>query len=361
MLKIRLTALTGLLGVLLSLPAAHAEDAHYKIVTGPERGTYIQIGADLAKYVAAPAGIDLDVLASKGSAENVQELRYEPGVKLALVQSDVYQAYLDMAKNGNAEAGQIIRPLRLIMPLYDEEIYFVVRNDSPMQNINEIKGKTISVGLIGSGTAQSATTLYRLMFGQTIPDQNVQHLSNEDALAALIVRKIDVAIVVAGQPAKLFTDMNPDLLAQIRFLKLDPTAPETARAKQTYFPATIRTSSYPNWLKQDVPTLTVKAFLVTYDYNLRDTVGKLDRFADSLCTNFDTLQQHGHPKWKEVKPELPNLGKDWQYYRPMETRMKACFAHHMTAAVNTSTTADDPAKPKPNCTDQERVLLLCGK
>lgn len=361
MLRIKLTALTGLLGVLLSLPAAYAGDAHYKIVTGPERGTYIQIGADLAKYVAAPAGIDLDVLASKGSAENVQQLRYAPGVKLALVQSDVYQAYLDMAKNGNSEAGQIIRPLRLIMPLYDEEIYFVVRNDSPMQTINEIKGKTISVGLIGSGTAQSATTLYRLMFGQQIPDENAQHLSNEDALAALIVRKIDVAIVVAGQPAKLFTDMNPDLLAQIRFLKLDPTAPETARAKQTYFPATIRTSSYPNWLKQDVPTLTVKAFLVTYDYNLRDTVGNLDRFADSLCSNFDMLQQHGHPKWKEVKPELPSLGKDWQYYKPMEARMKACFAHHTTAAATTATTTDDPAKPKPNCTDQERVLLLCGK
>ena len=78
-----LFALFGLAGLVAE---AHAQ-ADYKIVTGPERGTYIQIGQDLAKWVADPIGMDLDVLASKGSAENVQRMRYEPGVKFALVQS----------------------------------------------------------------------------------------------------------------------------------------------------------------------------------------------------------------------------------------------------------------------------------
>jgi uncharacterized protein len=369
MLKTILTGLAGLIA-LLCVTLAVAANAHYKIVTGPERGTYIQIGNDLSKWVAQPAGIDLDVIASKGSAENVQRMRFEPGVKLALVQSDVYQAYVDMANSGNEDAGTTIRPLRLIMPLYDEEIYFVVRNDSPMKTINEIKDKVISVGLIGSGTAQSATTLYRLMFGQPVPEQNAQHLSNEDALAALIVKKIDVAIIVAGQPAKLFTEMNPDLLQQIRFLRVDPNAPETARAKQTYFPATIRVSSYPNWLKEDVPTLTVKAFLVTYDYNLRDTVGNLNRFADSLCDNFDNLQEHGHPKWKQVKLELPALGKGWQYYPPVEKHLKACLAHRAAAqaagtagaagAERAAATTTQKTNRRP-CSEQERLLLLCGK
>src|ERR1700739_944954 len=172
--------LAGWLGLALMIMSsfACAEPAHYKIVTGPERGTYIQIGQDLSKWVAQPAGIDLEVMSSKGSAENVQRMRFEPGVKLALVQSDVYQAYVDMANSGNADAGTTIRPLRLIMPLYDEEIYFVVRADSPLKNINEIKDKNISVGLLGSGTAQSGTTLYRLMFGQPIPEQNAPQLTH---------------------------------------------------------------------------------------------------------------------------------------------------------------------------------------
>src|ERR1700709_54063 len=100
---------------LLFATLATAAGAHYKIVTGPERGTYIQIGQDLSKWVAQPANIELEVIASKGSAENVQRMRFEPGVKLALVQSDVYQAYLDMANHGNADAGNAIRALRRII------------------------------------------------------------------------------------------------------------------------------------------------------------------------------------------------------------------------------------------------------
>ncbi len=349
-----LFALFGLAGLNTQ---AHAQ-ADYKIVTGPERGTYIQIGADLAKWVADPINMSLDVLASKGSAENVQRMRYEPGVKFALVQSDVYQAYLDMASAGNPEAGKIIQPLRLIMPLYNEEIYFVVRSDSPLNYIHEIKDKNISVGLIGSGTAQSATTLYKLMFNQPIPEENAQHYSNEDALAKLIVRKLDVAIIVAGQPAKLFQDLNTDLLGQIKLLKLDPSVPETARAEQTYFPATIRTTSYPNWIKEDSPTLTVKAFLVTYDYNLRGTVGMMSEFADSLCTHFDDLQANGHPKWKQVKLELPALSRGWRYYPPTEKRLRSCIAK--MAANGSGATPVTQRAPKRSCTDAEKVLMLCG-
>jgi len=363
-----LLAIAGMIGAGSSFAA---DPIPYKITTGQERGTYIQIGQDLSKYVAEPAGIELEVLPSKGSAENVQRMRYEPGVKFALVQSDVYQAYMDMATSGNADAGKIIKPLRLIMPLYDEEIYFVTRADSPMKYIHEIKGKNISVGPIGSGTAQSAETLYRLMFGEPIAEANEQHLNNEDSLARLIVGKIDVAVIVAGQPAKLFQDMNPELLKQIKLLRLDSSAQETARAKQTYFPATIRTSSYPNWIQEDTPTLTVKAFLVTYDYGLRGTVGALSKFADSLCTNFDTLQANGHPKWKQVHLELPPLTRGWKYYPPMEKHLRACIAQRTAAAEQSQTPARkvaardaDAAAQKPkkaSCTAQEKLLLLCDQ
>src|SRR5437773_9139838 len=110
----------------------------YKIVTASERGTYIEIGRDIARYVAPEADINLEVLPSAGSAENVRRLRFEPGVKLALVQSDVYQAFLDQALAGNAEASKIIQPLRVVMPLYNEEIYFIVRADSDLHSFHEL-------------------------------------------------------------------------------------------------------------------------------------------------------------------------------------------------------------------------------
>jgi TRAP-type uncharacterized transport system substrate-binding protein len=152
--------------------------------------------------------------------------------------------------------------------------------------------------------------------------------------------------------------MNPDLLKQIKLLKLDPSVPESTRAQQTYFPAIIRASNYPNWLTEDTPTWTVKAFLVTYDYALRGTVANLTRFADSLCANFDNLQEHGHPKWKQVKLELPSLGKGWSYYPPVEKHLRACLARRAEAARNPQPQQAAVAK-KLACSDQARLLLLC--
>jgi TRAP-type uncharacterized transport system substrate-binding protein len=284
-------------------------------------------------------------------------MRFEQGIKLALVQSDVYQAFLDEAKAGNTEAGNIVRPLRMVMPLYDEEIYFVVRADSPLDHIHEIRNKKIGVGTLGSGTALTSRTLYQLMFGEPLPAANAQYLNNEDALARLTVDKsIDVAIIVAGQPAKLFADMKPEARKFIKLLKLDASAPETERVKKTYFPAAIRAANYSTWLAGDVPTLTVKAYLVTYDYNLQSTVGNLGRFAESLCTHFDQLQANGHPKWKQVRLELPALGQGWRYFGPMEKRLRACIARRATLGASSS---GQPPPPARACTDQERVLGIC--
>ena len=249
-----LLAATGLQAQTQSAAASPASRVQYKIVTASERGTYIQIGRDIAKFIAPAASIDLEVLPSAGSAENVERLRFEPGVKLAMVQSDVYQAFLDLAAGGNAEAGRMIRPLRVIMPLYNEEIYFIARADSPLNFVHEIKDAKINVGALRSGTAMSATTLYRQMFAAAIPEGSASYLSNEEALVKLIDDKtIDVVVVVAGQPAKLLVDMKPEARQLIKLLKFDPNNAAGKAAFKTYFPATVRAASYPNLLAEDVP------------------------------------------------------------------------------------------------------------
>ncbi len=329
--------------------AGRSGNIPFKIVTASERGTYIQIGRDLAKFVAPDAGIDLEVLPSAGSAENVKRLRREAGVKLALVQSDVYQAFLDQAAAGNAEARELIQPLRLIMPLYNEEIYFIVRADAPQAFVHEIRNARINVGPLLSGTAMTATTLYRQLFGAALPDANASFLSNEEALVKLTGDKsLDVVVVVAGQPARLLADMKPEARQLIKLLKFDPAQPGSEEALRTYFKATVRATSYPNLLSEDISGIAVKAYLVTYDYNLGVTVNRLTRFARSLCNRFDTLQAQGHPKWREVELGLPALGRGWSYYPPMAKEMRSCM--------------EQRAKPMPvvkACTQQERILGLC--
>jgi TRAP transporter TAXI family solute receptor len=342
----------GLMATGLSLYGAVSfAAAEFKIVTASTRGTYIQIGRDIASFVAPQADIDLEVLPSAGSAENVRRLRYEPGVKFAIVQSDVYQAFLDLAAGGNAEAGSIIRPLRVIMPLYNEEIYFVVRADSDLNYVHEIRDARIGAGALGSGTALTTTTLYRLMFNEPIPEAKASFQPNEDALIKLITDKtVDVVAIIAGQPAKLLVDMKPEARQLIRLLKLDPNHASSKAALKTYFQTTVRASNYPNLLTEDLSALAVKAFLVTYDYNLKLTRDSLARFARSLCENMPTLRAKGHPKWGEVELALPDLGRGWFYYPPTAREIRGCM-------VGQSATKTPPARA---CTQQERILGLCG-
>jgi hypothetical protein len=334
---------------LLATPLA--AQVEYKIVTGSERGTYIQIGRDLARIIAPPAGIRLEALPSAGSAENVRRLRYEPGVKLALVQSDVYQAFLDQAAAGNPDAAAMIRPLRLVLPLYNEEIYFIARADSPLEFVHDIRGARINLGPIGSGTALSSSTIYRLMFGSQVPESRSSFMTNEEALTKLIGANpsLDVVVVVAGQPAKLLADMKPEAKQYVKLLKVDPAHATTRAALKTYFPATVKASNYPSILTEDVSGFAVKAFLVTYDYNVQNAGVHLARFARSLCENFVKLQAEGHPKWREVELALPDLGRGWSYYKPTATEIRACLSARPSGA-----------KPPAACTQQERILGLCN-
>jgi len=154
-----------------------------------------------------------------------------------------------------------------------------------------------------------------------------------------------VVVVVAGQPTKLLVDMKPEARQLIKLLKFDANHEAGKTALQTYFPANVRADSYPNLLAEDVPSVAVKAFLVTYDYKLAVTGDHLARFARSLCQNFAQLQAQGHPKWREVQLGLPELGRGWSYYPLTERVLRNC--------------ALSQAQQKARCSQQERILGLC--
>ena len=323
--------------------------AQYKIVTADTRGTYHAIGNDLAKFVAPKADIELEARPTSGSAENIKLLRFEPGVKFAIVQADVYQAFVDRAGD-NREASRIIRPLRVILPLYNTEIHYVARADSPLNYLHDLKDAKINGGLVGSGAAFITHTLYRMMFNSPIPETNASWIQNSEALVKLITDKsIDVAVVAAGQPAPIIANMKPEAQKYIKLLKFDPSHPSSKRPMSIYSPATVRAKSYPNILKDDFTTISVGAFLVTYDYQLQGTVDHLVRFARSLCENFSTLQAQGHPKWKDVDLSLPALNDGWTYYGPTAREIRACVAAR-----------NAPARPAKACSAEEKILGLCG-
>jgi len=194
----------------------------------------------------------------------------------------------------------------------------------------------------------SPATAQRIGAG-TSPAASASYLPNDEALIELITdRSVDVAVVAAGQPAPIIANMKPEAQKFIKLLKFDPSHPSSKRPLTVYAPSTVRAKSYPNLLTEDFTTISVGAFLVTYDYNLQATVDYLVRFARSLCQQFPVLQEKGHPKWREVSLALPALNKGWAYYPPTARELRACVA------------ARKPAARTKACSAEEKILGFCS-
>ncbi len=336
-----LRLLLGLLCCMLA-PAVWSADRVRLIVAGSERSTNAQVVRDIAKHVAKPADIEFDVRHSPGSADALLRLREGGGLQFAVLQADVAEAFLGAAARGNIEAGQLFAPLRVIAPLHEEEIYFIVRNDSPLNFVHEIENARINVGLLRGDTALTVATLYRLMFNAALPEQQTSFHSHQNALVKLTEQTVDVVAVVAPQPARLLTDMTPEARRFVKLLKFDPKHPGAGEVLKVYSATTVPAANYPNLLDQDLSALAVRTYLVSHGRN--DAVQA--RFASAWCQNLPRLRAEGPPGLRGLELTPQPLAAGWLYSRSFEREVAACIAGKRA-----------PAEP---CSQDERVLGLCG-
>lgn len=333
----------------------------YCIVTGNPNLTYFKIGKDLSERVAVDAGVPLIPIEGNGSQDNVRRMRYQPGVKFAIVQSDVLQFYRNQAESGNAEARELISPLRVIQALYSEEVHILaaVPEGNPtggLHYVHELAGKRIAVGPLGSGSAMTAILAYRLLFGQNPADNQLYFSPVEEALNALAKHEVDAFFQVAGQPVSRFSPPkagNPGIPAEgrkyIRMLALDPNHPSTAKLLQgPYYTATIKAENYP-WLEGDVSSFAVKAFLISQKYTNQTTRNAVTAFTRSLCRNVGQLQQNAHPKWKQVSISKGALPGGWEY---SEDALRALNSPECTGAT--------VSRPSGTCSEVQKILMTPG-
>ncbi|CAM3452621.1 TAXI family TRAP transporter solute-binding subunit [Polaromonas hydrogenivorans] len=342
------------------------------IVTGGKTGTYYAIGSNLRDFVN-PA---LEVKDSKGSWANVEDMSRTKGVTLAIVQSDVYSAFVQLRDSKEVpeatrrEYAQLLANLRVFMPLYKEEIHFLARKDDPIEFIHQIKGRPLWMDMEKSGTYLTALNIYSKLFQErpnavepfintTATGEDEGTRRRRSALMALsdpayykAYPKIDVMVLVGGQPLGL---LEKNLPPNLKLLKFDPAQPGAARVLQDYQKAAIQKSSYPllNIAGSESPSLAVDSYLITANFADPQRNQYIKDFADQFCTNFSVLQERGHAKWKSLTwqpgSSLPPVATGWQYSDKVKERLAGC---RISAAAATA------AKPSA-CSPQDRVTGLC--
>ena len=265
------------------------------IVTGGPTGTYIKIGGDI-QTVSEPSGIDLTVHESKGSIQNVFDVRKRRGVQLGIVQSDVLGYIRDIQPD--PELKKIAEKLRLVFPLYNEEVHLLA--DFSIESPDDLNGKRVAIGAQQSGTYLTAKNIISLL--DVRPAEEVL-IGGQAALDALRSGEIDAMFFVAGAPAGLFSEQTT---ADDKF----HLVPIEDKSIEGYVPTTIPAGTYP-WEDGPVETVAIKATLISFNYRGEhcQNVGKV---ADIIRENKRWLDSNGHPKWRQV-----NLNEDlpgWTQY-----------------------------------------------
>ncbi|HKA40177.1 MAG TPA: TAXI family TRAP transporter solute-binding subunit, partial [Burkholderiales bacterium] len=226
--------------------------AGYPIAAGPENGQYLRF----VQALSGGARARVLPLVTRGGEENLRLLRGGK-VWLALSQGD---SALDAYEGkGSFSADGPYPTLRAVGSLYPEPVHVLVRADSELSSMADLKGRRVSIGVQGSA---SRTTALRVMqaHGLGAKDFTPVELGLGDALVGLQNKEVDAVIQVIGMPADAIRDALDEI--PLRLLPLSERAVVAlVRSKRGYFAYSIPRGAYANQ-KQDARTIATAALLV---------------------------------------------------------------------------------------------------
>ena len=223
--------------------------------TGGTAGTYYAYGGVLAQYMREYAGIRVTAVSTGGSKVNLQSIQ-DGDFQLGFTQSDV----LTYAWNGTrAFQGEgENHDFRVLGALYAETVQLFTM-DKNIRTVEDLKGKSVSIGQSGSGVYFNALDVLSHA-GLSLKDIKPQYQSFEDSKEAMKDGKIDAAFIVAGAPTTAITELATT--NGVRLIPIEGKIREQILKDDPYDKAfTIPKGTYPGQ-EEDIATIAVEATVV---------------------------------------------------------------------------------------------------
>src|SRR5262249_50915233 len=174
-------------------------------------------------------------------------------------------------------------------------VHIVVRRDSGILSVRDLKGKRVSLDREGSGTLVDALLVLEA-YGLAPKDLQIEHLEPGPAADQVRDGSLDAFFLVAGVPAAAISDLAQ--AAPIAFVPI--TGPEAERLKQTYpFFSTnmIPANSYAGIYA--TPTVSVGAQWLVAAEVPEETVYGVTKALWHASTH--ALLEAGHPQGKHIQ------------------------------------------------------------
>jgi TRAP transporter TAXI family solute receptor len=216
-------------------------------------------GGGIAKVLSAKLpGVEATAEVTAASVDNLKFLKQGT--------SDIAFTMADMAEDGlngrDAFVGFGAVPVRALAVLYPSYTHLVVRADSGIATVADLKGKVVSTGPPGAGSAVLAARILAAAGLDAARDIRSHNLSVAQAVDAMKDGKLDAFFWNGGVPTAAVLDLmhSPGISAKI--LPLDEVLPALQKAygETLYYRTMIPRAAYG--LPGDVPVVAVANVLV---------------------------------------------------------------------------------------------------
>ncbi len=256
----------------LGLASCGSNSTKLLFVTGGEQGTYYAYGGVIATTVNNNcSNLTVTAQTSGGSKANILSIN-NGEANMAFVQNDV-MSYAYTGTDLFAEQGAI-KSFSVVAAMYPETCQIISTSD--ITSIDQLKGKTVSVGDAGSGVEFNAKQILAA-YGITFEDIQPTNMSFGDSADALKNGKIDAFFCTAGDPTTAIVDLATT--NSINLLEIDDEHVAALQQDYPFYAArTIKGGTY-NGIDNDVQTVAIKATIIVSNnlseedvYNLTKTL-----------------------------------------------------------------------------------------
>lgn len=263
--------------------SAFAQQTFITIGTGGVTGVYYPTGGAICRLVNKDRkehGIRCSVESTGGSVYNTRTIRAGE-LDFGVVQSDVQSAALEGVRAFDGD--EPYANLRAVFSVHPEPMHVMVRADSGINSVMDMKGKRVNIGNPGSGTRVLAGVLMEAAGVSPDDFALAAELKSSEQSAALCDGKLDAAIWAAGLPNG--SSMEATSTCDIKILDLSSSGIDKVLASNSaYAAATVPGGMYPG-NPDNIASWGPKATFVT-DASASDEVvytlvkAVFDNFAD---------------------------------------------------------------------------------
>ena len=232
------------MAMILVFAGAASAATFINIGTGSTGGTYYPVGAGMAKvWNSAIPGMKANAQSTGGTAQNLALLG-KGEAEVIFADGLYFFAY----EGKGAFDGKPMKELRGLVPLYAEPIHFLVAKGSNIKTIQDLKGKRVSVGAVGSGTEVTVRTLLKVAGVDPDKDIRAETLGLSDTAGAFADKNIDAALTVGALGIAGVVEITTLGTAEFRDIPADVVA-KLGKELPYYLPFDIPANTYKDQTK----------------------------------------------------------------------------------------------------------------